>query len=130
LVKGAVGYNEQRGDRIDVAVMPFGKSSAVSETIPAPGVGERLVQYIPYGVKYGAILLGISILVIVVLRPLLKNLEEGGKRIEEIQRSLPQAVEGMTKKLGDKATTEQFVDLVRQDSKKAAQIVRMWLKEG
>lgn len=131
LVKGAVGFDAERGDQVEVALMPFESGPPEgNEEVAPPGLQERIQRYLPYALKYGALLLGALLLVFVVLRPMLRSLSEDGKRLEEFQRQLPESLEKAERAAPQLTGREQLIDLVKDDPARAAQVIRLWLREG
>ena len=98
LVKGAVGFDEKRGDQVEVVLTPFDKSVQEGPgEIPSPGYLEVFERVIPSVLKYGGLIVGVLLLIFAVLRPLLKRLSEEGERLEEFQRKLPESLEQIEK---------------------------------
>lgn len=131
LVKGAVGFDESRGDRIEVAFAPFEKNvPALGEEAAPPGWSGNLRGLLPYAVKYGGLTVLAFLLIFTVLRPLLRNLSEQGTQIAELQRQLPHSLERVEGRLPNRTERERLLALVQQDPVKAAQVIRMWMKEA
>ncbi|MEW6439848.1 MAG: flagellar basal-body MS-ring/collar protein FliF [bacterium] len=131
LVKSAVGFDEKRGDRVEVAFMPFEGRLPEGQAEPTgTSALDRVERFLPYAMRYGGALLGVLVLVLAVLRPLLKRLAEDGQRMSELQRQLPQGLEQLEKALPAKEDRERMLEMVRKDPARAAQIVRLWLREG
>jgi flagellar M-ring protein FliF len=73
-VKAAIGFDEKRGDKVEVINLPFAAAAVVDATLPDPGIMDffarnamTLVQWFSLGV------VGI-VLALFVLRPLIANL--------------------------------------------------------
>jgi flagellar M-ring protein FliF len=131
LVKGAVGYDEKRGDRVEVVLTPFDKSTQEGpEEIPSPGFLEVFERLFPSVLKYGGLIVGVLLLIFAVLRPLLKRLSEEGERLEEFQRQLPQSLEQIEKVIPEMTERDKLMRLVEQDPGRAASIIKMWLREA
>jgi flagellar M-ring protein FliF len=131
LVKGAVGFDEKRGDRVEVVLTPFEKSvQEGAGEIPSPGFLEVLERLLPSALKYGGLIVGVLLLIFAVLRPLLKNLSEEGERLEAFQRRLPESLEGIEKAIPEMTQKDKLVRLVQQDPGRAAHIIKMWLREA
>jgi flagellar M-ring protein FliF len=75
IVKRAVGFNEQRGDAIEVQNLPF-HSPLEDVAAPAPSLWERpeLFALLPGLSRTLAVLLGVCLLIFLVIRPALKQL--------------------------------------------------------
>ncbi len=130
LVKRAIGYKKDRGDQVEVAFMPFAKKDEKPEELPEPGFKEFLERFLPLILKYGALVFGVLLLVFAVFRPLLNNLAEDGKRMAEFQKQIPESLEKMDKSLPEETERDRLIALVREDPAKAAQVIKMWLREA
>jgi flagellar M-ring protein FliF len=75
IVKRAVGFNDQRGDVIEVQNMPF-QTPLEDVAAPAPGFWDHpeLLTLLPGLSRTLAVLLGICLLIFLVIRPALKQL--------------------------------------------------------
>ncbi len=130
LVKRAIGYNKDRGDQVEVAFMPFAEREEKPEELPGPGIKEYLERYLPLVLKYGVLIFGVLVLVFAVFRPLLNNLAEDGKKMAEFQKQLPESLEKIDKSLPEDNERDKLIALVREDPAKAAQVIKMWLREA
>lgn len=70
LVKSAIGFDAERGDRVTLRALPFPESAA-SGTLAAPGLAERLGLDLMRLVQLGVLALVALLLGLFVLRPLL-----------------------------------------------------------
>jgi flagellar M-ring protein FliF len=139
LVKDAVGYDETRGDSVNVV-----NASFTQDSTPAPAEGEMESAKLwesPVFLDIAKILGGLVVLLVLVLaviRPLVRNLI--GPAAQEMQvKVLPRAATAPpadTPALPSAAqlaavTHEQQViqarTLVNQDPKRVAQVVRGWV---
>ncbi len=133
LVKGAIGYDEERGDQVEVALMPFGKTlPGTEEELPESGTAlEKLERYLPYVLKYGGLFAALLLLVFTVFKPLLNSISEQGKQLTAIQRELPERLDQVEVQLPEKRTErDNMMEMIESDPMRAAQVMRMWLKEG
>jgi flagellar M-ring protein FliF len=131
LVRNAVGFDEKRGDQVEVAFMPLESNVPAGEPEPSVPTREQTVEKVlPYAWKYGGPILGVLILVFAVFRPLLARLAEEGKGLAEFQQQLPKNFEQLEKRLPERAGREELLEMVKKDPGKAAQIIRLWLREG
>jgi len=133
IVKGAVGFDAQRGDQVEVAFLPF-ETNATGADLEAPPAGllERIQGLLPYALKYGGLLIGVALLIFAGLRPMLRVLAEAGAKAQrEPREEFPQALAEAEHALPEsKSDRQRLVERVREDPAKAAQVVRMWLREG
>ena len=138
LVKDAVGYDESRGDSVNVVNASFTREATV-----APGDGElqRLkIWESPLFLDIAKIVGGLVVLLVLVLaviRPLVKNLIEPAAQQMAVQvlpraaapestghQALPNAAESA---LNHEQQILQARTLVSQDPKRVAQVVRGWV---
>jgi flagellar M-ring protein FliF len=135
LVKDAVGFNESRGDSVNVVNQPF--LPLVTETLKPEVI--PLWQR-PWVRDVARLILGALVLVALalgVLRPLIKNLSAhtlspapellpAGARAQD-ERSAPPA--SPSQSLAYEQQLVQARGLVTQDPKRVAQVVRTWVGE-
>lgn len=133
IVKGAVGFDAQRGDQVEVAFMPFepNATGADPETV-TPGILDQIQGLLPYALKYGGLVIGVALLVFAGLKPMLRVLAEAGARAQgEQAQEFPRALSEAERALpSEKSERQRLVERVREDPAKAAQVVKMWLREG
>jgi len=117
LIIASAGLDPQRGDRVSVVLTEFASAEQTERRVP---------QKIP---PYAYAILGVVSLVLLglitfgILRLLRKR-----KREEEILvPTYPPALSVEEKK---KSSYEEFLELVQKEPKKAAIVIRNWLKEG
>jgi flagellar M-ring protein FliF len=148
MVKGAIGYNEARGDRVEVANIPFEARETPEES--AAMAAQRFF-WLNLG-RYGAyVLLGL-LFFLFVGRPVVKWIT-GGKPAAVVQTELPRTVQeleadmgvaGMLPeaeatgalaesplKLGQPSGQElrtQIAEYVRSEPEQAVEVLRAWLR--
>jgi len=130
LVKGAMGFDEQRGDQVEVALLPFEVSGTENEMPLEEDSGFNLEQILPSLVKYGGLLASVLLLIFGVARPLMNNISAQGKQMADFQKQLPERLNTMDNALpGEEMGKDKLLEMVKQDPSKAAQVMRMWLRE-
>jgi flagellar M-ring protein FliF len=141
LVKEAVGYSAQRGDTLNVINAPFTQPEAI-EAIPVEPIWEQ-AWAIDLAKTLGAVILG-ALLIFMVLRPMISNLAAvkptasemlpagGGGGLAEDRLSIGGEPEGLIK-LPSHGAYEDNIEMVKQvvneDPKLVAQVVRNWIAE-
>lgn len=141
LVKDAVGYDESRGDSVNVV-----NASFEGEQLPTDGK----IEDVPFWelplfrdlLKLLAGLIILLVLVLAVLRPLIKSLFPAPRAPEPLPQPvtgelMPPSSEsdmdtGVLKPLGELSYEQQLANaraLVAQDPKRVAQVVRTWVAE-
>lgn len=138
LVKNAIGYDEERGDQVEVASLPFALSSVPEPEVDAMEKYRAMLEWLAMPLVY----LLVAILVLFfVIKPFLKILASkqletrvggistkpgghgpavGGVAAEEEDLSL--APRGLTDQ-------ERIYRLAQSDPDRAADLVRRWLRE-
>lgn len=138
IVKDALGFNAQRGDKVDIVNMPFdSEQEGLGDDTAATGAGGAKwynVYVFPY-IKYAVAAVGMLMLLIFVVRPLVKSLaksleqplpsgwEGGPVKISELESSL--AAPPQPKMVPASGVRE----IVQQNPARAASVVKAWLKE-
>ncbi|MCS7149353.1 MAG: flagellar basal-body MS-ring/collar protein FliF [Caldimicrobium sp.] len=119
LVKGAVGYNPDRGDEVKIEIKPF-----VEPPEKKPGIMEYLAQFY----KPLAIVILLVLLYFLVIRPIIKALRPAPARVPEAppvpeERILaPEAEEEILPR-------EIAIGIIRSQPERAAALVKKWLLE-
>lgn len=140
MVKGVIGFSQDRGDSVAVVSAPF---TSEMQEIGMEMEKEPLIQanMIPTIIRYASIVL-ISVLAIVfLLRPIVKRLTEERVALESIRDSMPGAfnrgagsalAEGAGLSIGPGDTDDATVrvkKLVQQNPQQVAIVLKGWLKE-
>ncbi len=132
IVMKAVGYNEERGDQIEVSNVPFETVRLTDEekkTIARDDLFQKVWKMVPYLI----IIALATLLILLVLRPLIKWLaapEAGtvaripaGRTLAELEAETPQGYLS-----GGISGREQVVQLARTDVQQFAELLRNWIK--
>ncbi|MGS2724128.1 flagellar basal-body MS-ring/collar protein FliF [Porticoccus sp. GXU_MW_L64] len=152
LVREAVGFNEARGDSVNIVNSAF-RQEEVLEPAPEPSFMEELLQN-PMYASWGRQLLGILAVVILifgVLKPVLRSLAQGagsggkaqqlavangelqGGQLAEDQVTLTGNTGVLQLPGGPAISYEQQLDMAksiaREDPKRVAQVVKSWVDE-
>lgn len=156
IVRGAVGYNEARGDKVEVASMPFEPESALDEPLQR----EAQQAFWSHMVRYGSYVLVALLLCLFVARPLIQGylgykaepvveaifprtvqeLEAGMENpamllepaiVGALPNQAPGPMEAMTPTKPTGATLRaQVTEVVKRDPEHTLEILRTWLKRG
>ena len=149
LVRDAVGYNPLRGDSVNVISAPFAGVEVLEDLPPEPFWERGWV--LDLGKVLGALILGM-LLIFVVLRPMMRNLstpkagdEEsvaagadalpalGSDSLGEDRLSLghdkPEGLVKLPTPGAYEENIEMVRDVVKQDPKLVAQVMRNWISE-
>lgn len=133
LVKRAIGYDETRGDQVEVINMPF--YSSIIEDEPKP-VSESFLN------KYGSMmykplisLVLVVLLILFIIRPILKSrpMQTSQPEISHIPSVSPPMIPLEPKqetKTPPQNFKEETIKLIHQDPQKAVGIVKTWLQES
>ena len=132
IIKRAMGYDEKRGDQVEIINMPF--SWAIPEEDLKPDKGVIWKEYAGDFYKPAISLLLALLFIFFVVRPLLKRRpslpqEKGAALLGEgNQAAIPETaqVTGAKKPL---EIRDQTLQLIQKDPAKTAGIVKTWLHE-
>lgn len=130
-VAAAVGYQEERGDSIDVQGMNFDTSQwdALQKLLEEEEQQEQLRQYVRYGV------LGlVGLLLVIILARFLAKRREQTVEVDEMTPVLPDATEEALPSEVETAAEESNLNqqvrrLAEKDPEMAAFLIRAWLTE-
>lgn len=115
LVKSAVGFSSERGDKIQVSSVPF----QIEALPPAEGIGSTVGRWAP---AIGTRLLGVAfaaLMLLYVVRPLVTTLAVRAVPPPPLD---PQQLVAQL--------TQENLQLTQQNPERAAQLVREWLVDG
>lgn len=155
LVRSAVGFNEQRGDIVEVVGMRFERPAAL-EAAPAPGPFSFQTSDIMRLAEVVAALLAALAVIFFVMRPLIAGLVRGGRALEGggqvdapalagaggAAAALPGAPGVIVTESGETvsvasiqgrvnaSSVKQIADVVTAHPDESAQIIRGWLNNA
>mgnify|MGYP001170006332 CR=1 FL=1 len=121
LIKRAVGFNEERGDQIEVATAPF-QAQAPLDVPEAPTLLARFGAWSEV-LWRAAGLLSALVVALAVVRPFLLAM---ANRAPVAARSLV-ASAGPRALLGESATTAGLLDVARRNPEQTAQVIKQWV---
>ena len=149
-VKAAIGFDEKRGDKVEVINLPFAAAAVVDATLPDPGIMDffarnamTLVQWFSLGI------MGI-VLALFVLRPLIANLfkpmpmpEGGSNAMSGAALGAPAAAGHLSHAAASEMVTarqgaglsiggpgHRVGEIVDSNPEEAAGIIRNWMSES
>jgi flagellar M-ring protein FliF len=127
IVMAAIGYNEDRGDRVIVESIPF--ETAVEELPP------EKIDYLNIAIsllKYIIPLVAIALIILFVIKPIIEILKSPPKamRAKEavVAPSVAVVAPGAPPPPED-LTKEEVLEMAKKDPRKAAMILREWMSE-
>jgi flagellar M-ring protein FliF len=126
LVKSAVGFSETRGDKIEIASVPFQTEAAAEPE----GMLGALARWAPAVLTR---LLGVVVAVVLLLfvvRPLLLGLAARGREVARATAELPPGAPRHALADATARLTQENLSIAQQDPERAARLVREWLHEG
>ncbi|HBG46105.1 MAG TPA: flagellar M-ring protein FliF [Deltaproteobacteria bacterium] len=136
MVKGAVGFDESRGDVISVVSAPFEQETSEAEVVATEKEYYFPPQLVPVAMKYGTVLLITALTLIFVVRPIMKRLMQERAALEEIQHKLPHALAagqgGAMLDAGtdaDKDSVNRLKGVVKENPQQVAMVLKNWIKE-
>jgi flagellar M-ring protein FliF len=148
LVKQAMGYNEDRGDKVTVVCQPFDMALIPSDDEDARLYlwEERIRHYLQYFLSIGLPVLIVLAFFFMVLRPFVRYLDRQQasarqaearlRTVAELEASLgsqlPQDASDLSpevlRKHETKAVNEQAHELVQRDPSRSAKMIKSWLE--
>lgn len=132
IVKKAIGYNEKRGDQVEVINMPFYWSNMEEETKIVKGSPWQ--DYLTMAYKPAISLILALLFIFYVVRPILKKSPLPRERGEALlqtmtQPMIPTETHMETKPTSSLSLKDQTAQLIQRDPSKSVGIVKTWLHE-
>jgi len=132
IVKKAIGYNQERGDQVEVINMPFYWS--VSEEDTKTVKGSPWQDYLMMAYKPVVSLILALLLIVFIIRPVLKRGVFTPGREMAVLPPIPAPIASPETLPGPKPPAslnlrEQTVQLIREDPSKAVGVVKTWIHE-
>lgn len=120
LAKEAIGFDEARGDKIQILNQSFAQAEPIEDLKPLPIYQQDWFYPI---IKQAAAGLIILIIIFIVLRPILKNLS----KISADQQLLAKQINQMQYELPPGREFDAIKGMLADDPKKVAQVVKNWV---
>lgn len=129
LVKDAIGFESGRGDRVTVINSSFAQAEPIQE-LPKQTLMEK--PWFWMAVKQSVAGVGILILIMVVLRPILRNLTSISDYKQNLLKQMSSEGSGSMldrrgRKLDEGEYQVRIKELINEDPKKAAQVIKQWV---
>lgn len=129
IVKGAMGYDEDREDRVSVSSIPF------SETLPEEIQPESITSDFSALLReHKNILINLCLIIVaflVLVKPLIKTLKSMPKEPLVNVKEIPSNVQSNAQIPGVKAKgqIEQVLEISKSNPEKTEQLIRAWMNE-
>lgn len=132
IIKGAIGYNKERGDQVIVSNVSF---EGAAEELPAEKTD--YIRIITSVLKYLVPLLVVIILVLFVVKPIIETLKvtTPSRRMEPFLMEGGQSVPGAPGVHAEPSVSpvevmkEEVMEMIKKDPRKAAVVMKEWLSE-
>ncbi len=128
LVKGAVGFSEERGDEIKVLNMPFKTENIELPKSPSADYS----RYIIPAARYATILLLSILAFFFIIRPLMAYLKTQPRRMAPVEPAqgtvAAQELEG-PRAVKSLPPTDEVIEWAKTNPQLAANIIRKWMEE-
>ncbi|MCU0893773.1 MAG: flagellar M-ring protein FliF [Rhodospirillales bacterium] len=121
LVRGAIGFDPNRGDRVEVINMQFAAAD-VPDAEPAPFLGLGRAEMMQIAQSLGLVLLG-GLILLVVVRPLLNRALEASRAAAPTAAAMPALAAGVALPALPAAEPE-MIDIDRVEGQVKASILR------
>ena len=135
IVKRAVNFSDERGDRVEVANIPFNTDKLI-EPAP-PGALDRLVEQLKqYGHVFKYLIAGVFVLLAFtfVIKPLIRWLTETAWEDVELLEHLPKSLAEIEKQYNREdqgaGLVSQAAQLITTKQEDSARLMQQWLKES
>lgn len=133
IVKRAVNFNEQRGDQVEVANIPFTRSgSAEIQELPSPGWIEQVKPFVSY-IKYAIAALFVLFAFVYIIKPLIRWLTDTPWEDVELLEHLPSTIAEIEKqyigKSQDANAITQVAQLISTHREDSSKLARQWLQD-
>ena len=132
IVKGAMGYSEDREDQVSVSSMPFSEAISIDTEIEGEVQGFGILELLKNYRKTIVNLLLVVLVFFLVVRPLLKSVKKMAREPVLGRKELPPVAKGYTAQIpeSDEASPkEKALELSRRSPETTEQVVRGWLGE-
>ncbi|MGD9591703.1 MAG: flagellar basal-body MS-ring/collar protein FliF [Candidatus Berkiella sp.] len=129
LVKDAIGFDKERGDRVTIINSSFAQTEPI-EPLPKPSLIDNPMVYTVLKQVLAAVL--ILMLIFVVLRPIIRNLTSISSFKQRFVKQMAQQdsallVDNKGRKLNEGEYQIRIKELINEDPKKAAQVIKGWV---
>lgn len=127
IIMAAIGYNEDRGDRVIIESVPFevAAEELPPEKIDYLNIATSLLRYI-------IPLIVIALIIIFVIKPIIETLKLPAKVMREKEVGVAPFVVAPAPSVApppDDLTKEEVLQMAKKDPRKAAMILREWMSE-
>jgi flagellar M-ring protein FliF len=131
LVKRAINFDEQRGDRVEVVNIPFETQKLLGAEQAPPQAG-WLDQVRPMAgfIKYALLALFLLLLFFFVVRPIVRWLTESVAGDGQLLTQLPKTVGEIESESGNAGYRQELDRLLTSNSDAAANVMQDWIKES
>jgi flagellar M-ring protein FliF len=134
IVKSAVNFDSQRGDKVDVVNIPFETDKAMPITTEKPAEGWIVkIKEFRGSLKYTFLVVFLVFSFLFVVRPLINWLTSTSLGDVEIIKQLPKTVGEIEREYGARESamphTAQVTDLITSDKELSMGVMQDWLQE-
>ncbi|HEY3347786.1 MAG TPA: flagellar basal-body MS-ring/collar protein FliF [Nitrospirota bacterium] len=138
IVQSALGYNQTRGDKVEVVNVPFETAIAGDMSGEAASQDTWVDKYLMPYLKYGIVGIGMLLMIVLVLRPMVNSLASSmplrtaAVYADESEAVVPALEAGKQKMISGSPVfinKENVGNIVSQDPARAAGVVKGWLRE-
>ncbi len=129
LVKDAIGYDKERGDRVTIINSSFAQAEPIAPLPKSSFFDNPVVSTV---IKQVLAALMILTIILVVLRPIIKNLTSISSFKQRFIKQIAQqdssvVLDSKGRKLNEGEYQVRIKELINEDPKKAAQVIKGWV---
>ena len=139
IVKKAIGYNEERGDQVEVLSMPFESSVLAEEAEAEPESKFQIAEIMPF-IKYLVALIVAGLAFLFIIKPLMKTIPAPGPQMAPF----PGGVGGRFPRVGEldgaggqpslqvdseARTRSEVLKIAKENPQQTAKLIKSWISE-
>jgi flagellar M-ring protein FliF len=140
LAQAAVGFDNGRGDLVTVQDLAFDENRT-SLPVPLLDTALAMVERSPVLVKYGALLLGLLLMILLVIRPVVGRARQSALAVPQTgpkERASPTAAEAVglpgaeqgaldTERLRSQQIFDQVTETLKRDPAQSSRLLQSWI---
>src|SRR3990170_6068127 len=139
IVKRAIGYNEERGDQVEVLSMSFESSALADDGASETESKFQLASILPF-IKYAVALIVAALVFLIVVKPLMKTILASSPQLASFPAGLGGALPRVseidsvggplpTKIDPDAITRSEVLKIAKENPQQTAKLIKSWISE-
>ena len=139
IVKRAIGYNEERGDQVEVLSMSFESSAIADDGAAVPESKFQTAAILPF-IKYAVALIVAALVFLIVVKPLMKTILASSPQIASLPAGMGGALPRVAEIEGvggpsrtnidpDAITRSEVLKIAKENPQQTAKLIKSWISE-